>query len=666
METPQTTNTFAGLGLSPEMLKAVVALGFEEPAPIQTAAIPVMMAGHDIVGQSQTGSGKTAAFAIPAIEKIDPSSRAVQVLILCPTRELATQVAEEVHKLTLYKRGIRAVPIYGGASYDRQFFELKKGVQIVIGTPGRLLDHIQRGTLALGGIRMVVLDEADRMMDMGFRDDIATILDATPTERQTVFFSATMPPAIRALIKKYSRDARTVSILQKTVTVPTVEQWFYEVPVHHKVEALMRLVDYHGFKTGLIFCNTQRMVDELADTLLAQGFSADRLHGGIAQAQRTRVMNKFKKAEFEFLVATDVAGRGIDVEDLEVVVNYDLPYDSEDYVHRIGRTGRAGKRGMAITFVSGREIYKLSYIERFTRTRINRGKMPTLGELEEKKTVALLKKLRGILAGNAFKAHAPLVDRLLEEGFTSTDIAAALFCLAAGAGGDAEGGPVKEPKSKPAAAAVTPPGPATKSNRNDSAGHSLRGDTTGRAPRTGVPDGSPTLRGPYHVSPIVAVPSRRLEPPEAMVIPPVPSHVREMPANKLNRGGPKPVREQNGPHRGAEPVQPSRLAPRGSQWVRLNVGWQDRINPRFIVDLLEQTLGVPPKRVGLIELTTTQSFAQVGKEHLAQLFKGPMTVEAGQGSVQLSLLPEKPRPAHTEKAPGPHGKRSGERGGAFV
>ena len=422
--------TFAEFGVSPEILKAISDLGFEEPSPIQASAIPVLLEGHDVVGQSQTGSGKTAAFAIPAIELCQAADRSVQVLILCPTRELATQVADEVHKLTAHKRGIHAVPIYGGASYERQFFELKKGVQIVIGTPGRLMDHMDRGTLDLSNVKMVILDEADRMLDMGFREDIEKILRSTPTERQTVFFSATVSKQIRDLIERHSNSPKSVKIEQRELTVPTVEQWYYEVPQRMKFEALLRLVDFHGFKLGIIFCNTQRMVDELADDLIAQGFSADRLHGGIAQAQRTRVMNKFKKAEFEFLVATDVAARGIDVDELELVVNYDLPYDAEDYVHRIGRTGRAGRKGMAVTFVSGRDIYKLQFIERFTKTKIKRGTLPTAGEVEERRVEGLLERIREVL--NRGNLSSRVTDRLLEEGFNSTDIASAVIEMLAG------------------------------------------------------------------------------------------------------------------------------------------------------------------------------------------------------------------------------------------
>ena len=455
--------SFGDLGISPEVLKAIGDLGFEEPSPIQAAAIPVLLSGRDAVGQSMTGSGKTAAFAIPAIEGCDAADRSVQVLILCPTRELATQVADEVHKLSAHKKGIHAVPIYGGASYERQFYELKKGVQIVIGTPGRIMDHMDRGTLVLDRVKLVVLDEADRMLDMGFREDIEKILLATPSGRQTVFFSATVSRQIRELIERHSRDPQSVKIEQRELTVPTVEQWYYEAPQRMKFEALLRLIDFHAFKLGIIFCNTQRMVDELADNLIAQGFSADRLHGGIAQAQRTRVMNKFKKAEFEFLVATDVAARGIDVDELELVVNYDLPYDAEDYVHRIGRTGRAGRKGMAVTFVSGRDIYKLQFIERFTRTKIHRGTIPSAGAVEERRVEGLLEKIREVL--NRGNLATAVVDRLLEEGYSSTDIAAALYELLSGPEPDNKepakpAKPGSKPGSKPGvkpAATTQPP-----------------------------------------------------------------------------------------------------------------------------------------------------------------------------------------------------------------
>jgi ATP-dependent RNA helicase DeaD len=422
-----TPKLFSELGLSAEILKAIDKLGFEKAAPIQAEAIPVLMSGRDVVGQSQTGSGKTAAFAIPAIEKTDPSLKAVQVLILCPTRELAMQVSEEFHKLTLFKRGITALPIYGGQSYERQFWGLKQGAQIVIGTPGRVMDHMRRGTIRLEKIKMVILDEADVMLNMGFRDDIETILKDAPKERQTVFFSATMPRPIRDLIEKYSRKPQSIQIEQKAMTVPTVEQVYYEVDRRFKVDLLTRLIDLYDLKLGIIFCNTKRMVDDLVDHLEAQGYMADRLHGDMNQGQRDRVMNKFRKSGLEFLVATDIAARGIDVDDIQVVFNYDLPYDGEDYVHRIGRTGRAGKTGRAITFVSGRELFQIRNIERYTNTRIQRAKIPTVDEVHEVRANLFLDKLRATLTSGEYKKQDHLIERLMEEGFNSTDIASALI-----------------------------------------------------------------------------------------------------------------------------------------------------------------------------------------------------------------------------------------------
>jgi ATP-dependent RNA helicase DeaD len=420
---------FTELGLSPELLKAIARVGYEEASPIQSEAIPILLAGRDVVGQSQTGSGKTAAFALPAIEKVDGALRAPQILILCPTRELAVQVAEEVAKLAFFKRGVRELPIYGGQSYDRQYRGLQAGSQIIIGTPGRILDHLERGSLKLDEIRMVVLDEADRMLDMGFREDIETILAQAPVERQTVFFSATLPQPIKLLIKEFSRDPVNVRIESATLDVPAIEQVYYEVDRRSKLEVLSRLIDLHDFKYALIFCATKMMCDELTEHLIARGYAADKLHGDMTQQMRERVMAKFRKRGFEFLVATDVAARGLDVDDIEVVFNYDLPQDGEDYVHRIGRTGRAGRAGRAITFVAGREIWKLQNIQRFTRGRIKRERVPSADEVEEKRTNVFFESLRETLEKGDFKRHDALIDRLLEAGHSATDIANALIHL---------------------------------------------------------------------------------------------------------------------------------------------------------------------------------------------------------------------------------------------
>ena len=442
-----TPKLFSELGLSPEVLKAIDRLGFEQAAPIQAEAIPVIQSGRDVLGQSQTGSGKTAAFAIPAIEKIQPSDRAVQVLVLCPTRELAVQVSEEVHKLALFKPGVRALPIYGGQSYDRQYAGLKAGANFVIGTPGRVMDHMQRGTLKLDRIHTVILDEADEMLDMGFRDDIEFILKAVPATRQTVMFSATVPRAIEDLVRNYTRDVVRVRIEARALTVPTVEQVYYEVDRRWKIEALTRLIEVHNATLGIIFCNTQRMVDELSDHLQAAGYSADALHGGMAQAARDRVMKKFRTGGLEFLVATDVAARGIDVDDVQVVFNFDLPYDAEDYVHRIGRTGRAGRAGIAITFVSGREFFLIREIERFTRQRIHRGEIPSQSEIERAREDQLIGRVRTVLTAGGFPRREHLIEALLEEGFDSVAIAGAAIHLLTG-GDTAEG------EAKPAAGAA--------------------------------------------------------------------------------------------------------------------------------------------------------------------------------------------------------------------
>ncbi|HXM27332.1 MAG TPA: DEAD/DEAH box helicase [Chthoniobacterales bacterium] len=421
-----TQKLFSELGLSEVLLKAIDQLGYEKAAPIQAETIPLILAGHDIIGQSQTGSGKTAAFAIPAVEMIDPQTHGVQVLILCPTRELAMQVAEEIYKLSAFKRSVHSVPIYGGQSYDRQIRGLKQGAQIVIGTPGRILDHLSRGTLVLTNVRMVVLDESDEMLDMGFRDDIEEVLRSVPKNRQFICFSATMSKPILELIRKQSSNPRTVKIEHKVLTVPTVEQAYYEIRGRSKTEALTRLIDIYDLKLGIIFCNTKRIVDELTEEMVARGYSADRIHGDMSQAQREKVMGRFRSSAIEFLVATDVAARGIDVENIEVVFNYDIPWDEEDYVHRIGRTGRAGRSGRAFSLIAGREIYKLQSIERYTRMKIPRQQVPSLEEVEEKRTNVFFEKIRTALQKGEFQKEARIVDRLLEQGFSSTDIACAL------------------------------------------------------------------------------------------------------------------------------------------------------------------------------------------------------------------------------------------------
>jgi ATP-dependent RNA helicase DeaD len=452
---------FDQLGLSPEILKAVAKLGFEEASPIQTAVIPVALTGRDVVGQSSTGSGKTAAFAIPVIERVDPQQKAVQALVLCPTRELAVQVAEETGKLAFFRRGLREVPIYGGQSYERQFRALAAGAQIVIGTPGRVLDHLERGTLRPDSLRIVVLDEADRMLDMGFREDIERVLAATPTNRQLLFFSATMPRAIQELIGRFSKDPAWIKIDAVARNAPQVEQTYFEVDRRSKLEALTRLIDLHDFRYGIIFCGTKVMVDDLDEHLHARGYAVDRLHGDIPQAGRDRVMRNFRERKFDFLIATDVAARGLDVDDLEVVFNFDLPNDAEDYTHRVGRTGRAGRQGRAFTFVSGQEIYKLQGMVRWAKLDIRRGRIPSLDEVEEARGNAFFERIRATLEARQFKPRDRMIDRLLDQGYASTDICSALIHLLQGGG---EPSPEAAASAKPArpAAAAAPSAPVSK------------------------------------------------------------------------------------------------------------------------------------------------------------------------------------------------------------
>ena len=429
METEKEKITFESLNLSAEVQRAITEMGYEEASPIQAGAIPVLMAGRDVIGQAQTGTGKTAAFAIPAIEGVDTNSRDVQVLVLCPTRELAVQVSGEIQKLGKYKSGLAVVPIYGGSSYDRQFRALERGVQIVIGTPGRVMDHIERGTLKLDKVSKIILDEADEMLDMGFREDIEFVLTKMPENHQTVFFSATMSKPIMELTKKYQRDPQVVKVNHQAMTVTNIEQSYFEVRGPQKKDVLTRIMDMYNLKSTIVFANTKRMVDEIVADLQAKGYFAEGLHGDMGQQQRQNTLDKFRKNTLEILVATDVAARGIDVENVEAVFNYDLPADEEYYVHRIGRTGRAGKSGRAFTFVSGRDIYKLRDIMRFTKAQIKLEQVPSFADVSEVKTTLFLKQIQDVIEKGNLEKYVGRVQRLLDqtEEVTSLDIAAALL-----------------------------------------------------------------------------------------------------------------------------------------------------------------------------------------------------------------------------------------------
>lgn len=418
---------FKELEIKDELQRAIEDLGYEQASPIQAKAIPVVLSGVDVIGQAQTGTGKTAAFGIPLLQRIDPENKNLQAIVLCPTRELAIQVSEELRKLAKYLHGVKTLPIYGGQPIDRQIKALRGGVQVVIGTPGRVIDHINRRTLKPAMVNMVVLDEADEMLDMGFREDIETILSSVPEERQTSLFSATMPKAILDLTRKYQNDPEHIKVVRKELTVSNIKQFYIETRFSNRVEVLTRLIDVYNPKLSVIFTNTKKGADELVSSLQARGYGADSLHGDLKQAQRDIVMDKFRSGTIDILVATDVAARGIDVDDVECVFNYDLPQDEEYYVHRIGRTGRAGRDGLAFSFAFGREMRKLKDIERYTKSKIVKHPIPTVNDVEQKRANQYFEEIKKTLEEGNFAKQLQLVEDFLDqEDYSLIDICAAI------------------------------------------------------------------------------------------------------------------------------------------------------------------------------------------------------------------------------------------------
>ena len=417
--------SFKNLALSHELERAVADLGFEEPTQIQSLAIPVLRSGRDVIGQAHTGTGKTAAYGIPLLEGIDPRRRSVQALVLCPTRELAIQVSEELARLAKYRRGMTILPVYGGQSMDRQLSALARGVQVVIATPGRLLDHLRRGSISLDGVRCVVLDEGDVMLDMGFIEDIGAILARTPRSRQTVLFSATVPQAILDLSRRYMRDPEIIRVVHERLTVPGIEQRSYQVREQEKLDVLADLFEKYDPKLSLVFCNTKRRTDMLARRLRARGYPAEKLNGDMSQNQRERVMARFRRGEIGILVATDVAARGIDVEGVDAVFNYDVPNDPEYYVHRIGRTARAGRGGRSFTLVTGADAEKVRDIQRYAKVTL----VQEPGQVKDWRAVERDPQLERVSAalGGDLGPFRNRIERWMERGHTSLDIAAALL-----------------------------------------------------------------------------------------------------------------------------------------------------------------------------------------------------------------------------------------------
>jgi ATP-dependent RNA helicase DeaD len=421
---------FTELTLSSEMQRAVEEMGFTEASQIQAGSIPLILEGKDVIGQAQTGTGKTAAFGIPMIEMLDSHVNEISAIVLCPTRELSLQVANEIKKLAKYHKKMRILAVYGGEPMQNQIQDLRRGVHIVVGTPGRVLDHLERKTMNLSKVKMVVLDEADEMLNMGFRDDIESILQSMPKTRQTILFSATMPKAILDIVHNYQEDPSLVKVTKTELTSANIEQGYFETVNAEKARIIHALIDTQNLKSAVVFCNTKRRVDELVATLQAEGLASEGLHGDLSQAQRNRVMLAFRNGKLKVLVATDVAARGIDVENLDAVFNYDLPHDPEYYVHRIGRTGRAGNTGKAFSFVTGRNEYRqLREIEHYAKIKVDKLHLPTAKERTRLQVEKLFAKAYQSVINDDLSKFEDLVEDFCKEGFNPKQFAAALIKL---------------------------------------------------------------------------------------------------------------------------------------------------------------------------------------------------------------------------------------------
>jgi ATP-dependent RNA helicase DeaD len=417
---------FYELGLKDTVLKAIDDMGFEEPSKIQAEVIPVLLEGYDVIGQAQTGTGKTLAFGAPILSSISKTEGKINSIILAPTRELAIQVNDELNRIAKYTKA-RLLPVYGGQPIDRQIKALKRGIDIVVGTPGRVMDLMRRGVLDLSSIGFFVLDEADEMLNMGFIDDIEEIIKNCNKDRQTLLFSATMPNEIKKLSKRYMKpDSKSISIVKNEMTVSTVQQFYYEIKQKDRFESLCRILDAEEPSAAIIFCKTKRGVDELVESMQARGYNVEGMHGDMSQNQRMNTLKRFKEANLDFLVATDVAARGIDVENVSHVINYDLPQDTESYVHRIGRTGRANREGMAYTLVTAREYMTLKHIQNATKSKIKRREIPTVDDIFESKYKSILGKVKKTLEEEDYKKFVPLATELDDE-FNLVDVAASLL-----------------------------------------------------------------------------------------------------------------------------------------------------------------------------------------------------------------------------------------------
>ena len=599
---------FDELPVSEDIKKAVLDMGFETASPIQSEAIPFLLEGRDVIGQAQTGTGKTAAFGIPMIEKVIAFDKYVQGLVLCPTRELAVQVTEEIKKLAKYKKGVYVTTVYGGDSIDRQIKSLKAGANIVVGTPGRVIDLIERRALKLEKVQMAVLDEADEMLDMGFRDDIESILQETNEDRQTVLFSATMSKQIMALTSRYQNDPKLVKVVKNEITNANIEQLYFDVKGKAKMEVMTRLMDFYNVKLALIFCNQKKRVDEVVEELILRGYAAEGLHGDLRQTQRTNVMAKFRSGATTILVATDVAARGIDVNDIDAVFNYDIPLDEEYYVHRIGRTGRAGKSGKAYTFVVGAERNRLRDIMNFTKVKIDKGVIPSFSDVVGVKKGMFIERVQNAIQEDDLALFGDVYGSLTHAGFSNEQIVAALVKMTMGVAknefadenleGDARGGDRYGSRD---------------SGRNDrfgsrdgGRGNGSNGDRFGSrdgrdsgSSRFGSRDGGSRDGGRSYGNNDSRPPARSFDRNDSR-----PPRV----------GGDRP---RTGEDRGPRTDKAGKPYRQDDNMVRMfvNIGFDEKISPANIVGAFAGESGIPGNTLGQINIFDKYTFVDVPKEY---------------------------------------------------
>jgi ATP-dependent RNA helicase DeaD len=610
------TASFRDLALSDPVLRALADVGYESPSPIQAATIPVLLSGADMLGQAQTGTGKTAAFALPALSRIDLSKHEPQVLVLVPTRELALQVSEAFLRYAAHIKGFHVLPIYGGQSYQPQLNALRRGVHVVVGTPGRVIDHMNRGTLKLGGLSLLVLDEADEMLAMGFVDAVESILEQTPPQRQVALFSATMAAPIRRIAAKHLRSPIEVTIKSKTSTATNIRQRYWMVSGMHKLDALTRILEAEDFDGMLVFTRTKQSTVELAEKLEARGFAAAPLNGDIPQPQRERTVARLKAGQIDILVATDVAARGLDVERIGHVVNYDVPYDTESYVHRIGRTGRAGRKGEAILFIAPRERNMLRAIERATRQVIEPMNLPTVDAVNSFRIAKFKQRVIETVAESDARELRAVVEQLeAESGLPLIDIAAALAALAQGTTPLLLGGKTDRGGASPG---VATPGIATRGGGPPRAQVVERQQGPGRPQILEIPEGSQRARTP-----------ERAQAPER-------SRPSEQPRSAERR--PQPERPPPETTRTPRPKAAGSLM----ETFRIEVGSAHGIKPSNVVGAIANEAGIEGVHIGRVDIRDDHSFVDLPEGMPKQVFKLLQKVLVAGRELRISKVDEKP------------------------